>query len=134
MLFRSAYTPIGEDGYPKLLWDWKTGKIDHEVAEQWKKYDLRYYLETNWSWLGPKLVGKLHVYIGDMDTFYLNNAVVLLENFLKETKNPHYDGVVKYGDRMPHCWGPRGTELYPLFKEHIVKNAPAGEDTSSWNY
>jgi len=133
-IWEAAYTPIGEDGYPKPLWDWKTGKIDHEVAEEWKKYDLRYYLENNWSWLGPKLVGKLHVYVGDMDTFYLNNAVVLLERFLESTKDPHYAGLVKYGDRKPHCWGPRGDELYPLFKEHIVKNAPAGEDTSAWNY
>jgi len=133
-IWEAAYTPIGEDGYPKPLWDWKTGKIDHEVAEQWKKYDLRHTLETSWSWLGPKLVGKLHIYVGDMDTFYLNNAVVLLENFLESTKAPHYAGVVKYGDRKPHCWGPRGSELYPLFKEHILKNAPAGEDTSSWNY
>lgn len=133
-IWEAVYTPIGEDGYPKPLWNWLTGEIDHEVAEQWKKYDLRHYLETNWSWLGPKLVGKLHVYVGDMDTFFLNNAVVLLENFLKKTENPFYEGVVEYGDREPHCWGPRGAQLFNLFKEHIVKYAPVGTDTSKWNY
>jgi len=69
-----------------------------------------------------------------MDTFYLNNAVVLLERFLESTKDPYYAGVVKYGDRKPHCWGPTSAELYQLFKAQIVKNAPAGEDTSAWNY
>ena len=133
-VWEAAYTPIGEDGYPKPLWDWKTGQIDHEVAEQWRKFDLRQYLEDNWSWLGPKLVGKLHVYVGDMDTFYLNNAVVLLENFLENTKDPYYDGVVEYGNGKPHCWGPSGAELYPLLRGHIMKNAPAGEDISAWNY
>jgi hypothetical protein len=129
-----VYTSIGKDGYPRPLWNWYTGEIDHEVAEHWKKYDLRYYLEKNWSWLGPKLVGKLHIYTGDMDNFYLNNAVVLLENFLESTKNPYYAGVIKYGWRARHCWGPRGPEKYKLFEEHITKNVPEGEDISKWKY
>jgi len=133
-IWEAAYTPIGEDGYPKPLWDWKTGEIDHEVAEQWKKFDLRYILENNWENLGPKLEGKLHIYTGDMDTYYLNNAVVLMEKFLESTKNPYYNGVIEYGDGAPHCWGPRGEELYTLMKKHIIKNAPEGEDTSLWNY
>jgi hypothetical protein len=133
-IWEAVYSPIGEDGYPKPLWNWLTGEIDHEVAEQWKKSDLRHYLETNWSWLGPKLVGKLHVYVGDMDTFYLNNAVVLLENFLKKTENPHYGGVVEYGDRRGHCWGPGGAQLFSLFKERIIKNAPSTADPGRWNY
>ncbi len=133
-IWEAVYTPIGKDGYPQPLWNWYTGEIDHEVAEQWKKYDLRHYLEKNWSWLGPKLVGKLHIYMGDMDNFYLNNAVVLLEDFLENTKNPYYAGVVKYGWRARHCWGPRGPEIYTLFEEHITKNAPEGEDTSEWKY
>jgi hypothetical protein len=133
-IWEAVYSPIGEDGYPKPLWNWLTGKIDHEVAEQWKKYDLRYYLETNWSCLGPKLVGKLHVYTGDMDNFFLNNAVLLLENFLKKTETPYYGGVVEYGDRKGHCWGPGGAELFKLFKEHIVNHAPVGSDPSLWNY
>lgn len=133
-IWEAVYTPIGEDGYPQPLWNWYTGEIDHEVAEQWKKYDLRQYLETNWSWIGPKLVGKLHIYTGDMDNFYLNNAVVLLEKFLESTKNPYYVGVVEYGDRKPHCWGPRGKEIIKMFADHIIKNAPKGENTSPWKY
>ena len=133
-IWEAVYGPIGDDGYPKPLWNWLTGEIDHEVAEQWKKYDLRYYLEKNWSWLGPKLVGKLHIYVGDMDTYYLNNAVKLLENFLENTKNPYYAGTVEYGDGKPHCWGPYGKELIKLMADYITKNAPEGEDTSKWKY
>ena len=69
-----------------------------------------------------------------MDTFYLNNAVVLLEEFLEGTKNPYYDGTVEYADRKPHCWGPRGAELFKMFEKHITANAPPGENTSLWKY
>ena len=56
------------------------GVLDHDVAEYWREnYDLLHYMKTNWSWLGPKLMGKLHIYTGDMDNFYLNNAVVEMD-------------------------------------------------------
>jgi len=124
-IFEAVFGPVGPDGYVKPLFNKKTGEIDPSVAEYWKEhFDLRYYLEKNWSWLGPKLVGKLHVYVGDMDTFYLNNAVRLLENFLEKTKHPYYEGVVEYGDGKPHCWGPRGPELIELMAKHVIKNSP----------
>jgi len=80
------------------------------------------------------IFGKLHVYTGDMDTYYLDNAVVLLEDFLESTTDPYYEGVVVYGDRKPHCWGPRGTEILSLFSEHITKHAPSGENPDKWKY
>jgi len=121
-IFEAAYGPIGPDGYVKPLFDKMTGEIDPEVAEYWREhFDLRYILETNWSELGPKLQGKIHIYTGDMDTFYLNNAVVRLERFLEKTKDPYYDGVVEYGDGKPHCWGPYGAELIKLMADHIEK-------------
>jgi len=133
-IFQAVFGPIGDDGYVKPLFDKKTGEIDPLTADYWRgHYDLRYYLEKNWEHIGPALEGKIHIYVGDMDTYYLNNAVVLLEKFLESTKDPYYDGVVQYGDRMPHCWGPDRIELLKLFKEHIIKNAPEGDDRS-WLY
>lgn len=134
-IFQAVFGPVGPDGYPKPVYDKMTGEIDHSVAEYWKEhYDLRHYLEKNWSWLGQKLVGKIHIYVGDMDTMYLNNAVRLLEMFLEKTENPYYAGSIEYGDRKPHCWGPESKELMKLFETHIKKNAPAGEDPSKWIY
>jgi len=133
-IWEALYTPIAEDGYPKPCWDWMTGEIDPEVAKEWKKMDLSLYLRDNWPWLGPKLVGKLHLYAGDMDNAYLNLGVVLVEQFLETTKDPYYAGVVKYGDRQPHCWMPRGIELFELFGAHITKYAPKGEIPSKWKY
>jgi len=133
-IFQAVFGPIGSDGYVKPLFDKKTGKIDPEVAQYWKEhYDLRYYLENNWDLIGDDLKEKIHIYVGDMDTFYLNNAVVLLEDFLESTEDPYYHGVVKYGDREPHCWGPDRKELLKLFKKHIINNAP-DEEIHSWLY
>lgn len=137
--WNAVYGPVGEDGYPKPLWDKLTGIIDHEVAEYLKEgYDLRYYLEKNWPKIGPKLAGKLFVYCGDMDNFYLNEAVYELETFLESTKNPYYAGSFQYGrPRKTHGWTPfqrSSGELERKMAEHITKNAPLGENSKLWKY
>lgn len=146
-IWEAVYSPQGEDGYPKRLFDKVTGEIDHEVAEYWKEhYDLRYILERDWATLGPKLKGKINIYCGDMDNYYLNNAVYLMEDFLKKTKNPFYGGEVAYGDRAEHCWNGdpvnpnyvsrlRYNTMYlPRILKRISESAPVGADTKSWRY
>ena len=104
-IWQAVYSPVGANGYPKPIWDKYSGKIDHEVATYWKEnFDLRYIMERDWETLGPKLEGKVHIYCGDMDNYYLNNAVYLTEEFLEQTQNPYYNGEVAYGDRAEHCW------------------------------
>lgn len=133
-IWEAVFGPIGPDGFAAPLWDWYTGEIDHEVATEWRRYDLRHVLETNWAGLGPKLVGKIHVYTGDMDTYFLESAVMLLEEFLESTTDPYFAGSVSYGDRQPHCWGPRGSELVELIERHLLDAAPTDADVSTWRY
>jgi len=146
-IWQAVYSPQGEEGYPKPIWDKVSGKIDKVVAEYWKEnYDLRYILERDWATLGPKLEGKIHIYCGDMDNYYLNNAVYLMEEFLEGTTNPYYGGEVAYGDRAEHCWNGdpelpnhlsrlRYNEMYiPKILERIKAAAPQGADLSSWRY
>jgi hypothetical protein len=136
--WEAAYGPVGDDGYPKPVWDKSTGAIDHSVALYMRDhgYDLRYYLETNWPRIGPQLVGKLHLYCGDMDSFYLNLAVYLLEDFLKGTTDPFYAGSFEYGRPMKgHGWMPMKTQdLVRMMGDYISRNAPPGEDTQGWHY
>jgi hypothetical protein len=80
--FEAVFSPRGKDGRPALLWDRKTGRVDPAVARTWERYDIRLILERNWPVLGPKLAGKLHVYMGDTDTFYLEGATRLLKEAL----------------------------------------------------
>jgi hypothetical protein len=146
-IWEATYSPMGEDGYPVRLWDKETGEIDHAVADYWREnYDLRHILERDWATLGPKLAGKLHIYTGDMDNYYLNNAVYLTEAFLEQTHDPYYGGEVDYGDRAEHCWNGdhdnpnhisrlRYNTMYlPKILERMEKTAPAGADLDSWRY
>ena len=129
-IWQAVFGPVGEDGYTKPLFDKVTGKIDESAAEYWKEnFDLRYYLEKNWSAVGPKIKGKLYVFTGDMDTYYLNNPVHMLQEFLEGTKNPHYPGYFLYAPRKTHCWSGPFTPLERMWfiADHIAKNTPEGE-------
>jgi hypothetical protein len=101
--WNATYGPRGADGRPVPLWDPKTGVIDRSVVEHWKNYDLRMILEQNWKTLGPKLRGKIHISVGEADSYYLNNAVHMLDDFLK-TANPPADARIAYGPGRGHCW------------------------------
>ncbi len=146
-IWEAVYSPQGEDGYPKRIFNKETGDIDPAVAEYWKQnFDLRYILERDWKTLGPKLEGKIHIYCGDMDNYYLNNAVYLMEDFLKKTESPFYKGEVDYGDRAEHCWNGdhenpnyvarlRYNTMYlPRILKRIQDSAPKGADLKSWRY
>lgn len=146
-IWQAVYSPIGSDGYPKPIWDKFTGKIDHSVAEYWREnYDLGYILKRDWAKLGPKLAGKIHIYVGEADNYFLNNAVYLVEDFLKTTKEPAYGGEVDYEPRAEHCWCGDHTrpnaisrlryhQLHaPKIVERILKSAPPGADVKSWRY
>ncbi len=77
--FEAVFSPKDGNGQPRQLWDRSTGKLDQETARYWERYDIRLQLEKNWATLGPKLKGKIHVFMGDMDTFYLEGATRLLK-------------------------------------------------------
>jgi hypothetical protein len=88
--FDAVFSPRGADGRPRAMMDKLTGQIDREVAEYWKRYDIRLQLEENWSSLGPKLQNKLHVIGAGWDTYFLDAAVVLLQDFLRTKSHGGY--------------------------------------------
>tara|TARA_B100001123_G_C15343630_1_gene1036079 strand:- start:8582 stop:10384 length:1803 start_codon:yes stop_codon:yes gene_type:complete len=144
-IWQAVYSPSGEDGYPKPIWDRETGKIDKEVAEYWKEnYDLSYIMKRDWDKIGKDLEGKINIYCGDMDNYYLNNAVVLTEEFLESTTNPYYNGEVDYGDMAEHCWNGdqenpnhisrlRYNTMYiPKIRDRLKKTAPKNNNLKNW--
>ena len=150
-IWQAVYSPTGEDGYPQPIFDKETGVIDHKTANYWREhYDLDAKLQREWNTLGPHLQGKLHLYVGSDDTYFLNDAVYLMEDFLKQTGTPGhgvpYEGEVKYGPRAEHCWNgdPNRPNWYsrlhydqmyvPQIMERIQKTAPPGADLTSWRY
>jgi hypothetical protein len=146
-IWQAVYSPVGADGYPKPIFDKLTGAIDRDVAMYWREhYDLGYILQRDWKTLGPKVRGKLKLYVGDMDNYYLNNAVYLVEDFLKSVNDPPADAEVDYGDRAEHCWNGDHTRpnaisrnryhqmFIPRIMDQIRRNHPQGADTLSWRY
>ena len=146
-IWQAVYGPVGPDGYPAQIFDKVTGDIDHTVAEYWHQhYDLEAILERDWAKLGPELAGKIHIYVGSDDTYFLNDAVYRMQDFLDTTKNPPYGGEVTYGPRAEHCWNgdPKLANAYsrlhynfqylPKILYQIQKTAPPGADLTSWRY
>ncbi len=146
-IWQAVYGPVGANGYPQPIFDKVTGEVDHNVAEYWRQhYDLEAILERGWAKLGPELAGKIHIYVGSDDTYFLNDAVYRMENFLHTTTNPPYGGEVTYGPRAEHCWNGDPTEPNYLSRLHyntqylpkilarIQKSAPKAADLTSWRY
>lgn len=150
-IWQAVYSPVGADGYPATIFDKATGTIDHEVLKYWQQhYDLDAILQRDWNTVGPDLAGKIHLYVGYDDTYMLNNAVYLMEDFLKTTGTPGhgvaYNGEVTYGPKAEHCWNGDPTQpnwytrlhynqMYmPKILDRIATTAPSGADLSSWKY
>lgn len=146
-VWEAVFSPMGEDGYPKRIFDKHSGTIDKSVAAYWKEnYDLAHIIKRDWPKIGEQLKGKIHLYVGDMDNYYLNNAVYTAEDMLKQLKNPSCNCVIDYGDRAEHCWNGDHTQpnyisrlrYHQMFiskwAEEVKTRAPKGVDLKSWLY
>jgi hypothetical protein len=146
-IWEAVYSPMDADGYPKRIFDKHTGAIDTAVAAYWREnYDLTHIIQRDWSRIGNSLKGKIHIYVGDMDTYYLNNAVYTAEDVLKKLQNPSCNCEVDYGDRAEHCWNGDHTQpnyisrlryhrmFIPKWAEEMKTRAPKGADIKSWRY
>jgi len=140
--WQAVFSSVGDDGYPKPVFNKRTGEIDHEVAKYWKQhYDLSAIMQRDWKTLGPKLAGKLHLYVGEADTFYLDRAVHLLKDFMDTTTDPYYRGSFDFGVRKPHCYAGDidpaagiNKHYWPDMIKHMEQTAPEGADVKSWKY
>lgn len=147
-IWQAVFSPQGPDGYPAEVIDPLTGAINKSVVAYWNQhYDLAAILKRDWPTLGPKLEGKLHFTVGDGDTYFLNNAVHLLQKQLEATQHPHSDATFQYGPGMPHCYtgGPQEytmdenfaywpERVIPEMVKHMLATAPPGADVKSWRY
>jgi len=146
-IWQAVFSPAGEDGYPAPIYDKLTGTINKDVAKYWHdNYDLDAKMVREWPTLGPKLEGKVHVAVGESDTYFLNNAVHLMQDEMDKTRNPHSDATFDYGARQPHCYSgdpsqsTRITRLtinqrvLPKMVDHMLATAPPGADVTSWRY
>jgi hypothetical protein len=146
-IWEAVFSPAGPDGYPQRIFNKYTGSIDSAVADYWKEhFDLTHIIQRDWVKLGDKLKGKIHIYVGTMDTYYLNDAVYDAEDVLKKLNNPACSCQVDYGDRAEHCWNGDHTQPNYISRlryhqmyirkwaEEVKTRAPKGADLKSWRY
>ena len=136
--WEAVYGPIGANGYPLPIWDKRTGHINRDVALYMRDhgYDLTYYLRQHWAAVGPQLVDKIHLDVGDMDNFYLNLAVYDLQQFMDSTTAPHVAGTFRYGrPKKGHGWqATNNSDLVREMAAAIARHAPPGSPTAAWHY
>jgi len=145
-IWQAVFSPVGADGYPKPIFDKMTGVVDKSVAAYWRDhYDLSHIIERDWETLHSKLEGKIHIYVGSGDNYFLTDSVYFAQERL-EALRPEYKGVVAYGDRAEHCWNgdPKLANAYsrlhynyqylPTILERLKTTAPKGADLTSWRY
>ena len=130
--WNATYSPRGTNGLPMPVWDSRTGAIHPEVAEHWKKYDLRQVMADHWPELGPKLRGKLHVWVGDADDYFLDGGVRHVAAFLNAAK-PAAEARIEFGNQQRHGWHPREftavlEEMQAAVEANAPKSAQAGID------
>ena len=82
--FDAVFSPLDAQGQPERCWDPVTGVVRAEIANYWKYYDISLILAENWPKLRESLAGKIHVAMGELDTFYLEGASHRLAERLKE--------------------------------------------------
>ena len=146
-IWQAVFGPRGADGYPQPIFDKVTGEIDPKVAAYWRdNYDLVHIVQRDWATLGPKLAGKLNIYVGRGDNYFLTNAVYAAQPVLEGLRNPAYGGEIAYGDKDEHCWNGDPTQpnaigrlryntfYLPRILKRIEATAPAGADLTSWRY
>jgi Putative esterase len=127
--WEAVFGPVGEDGYPKPLFNEVTGSIDHNVASYMRNhgYDLRHYAETNWPRIGAQISGKLKFYCGDMDNFYLNLGVRLFGQFLEKFDGSYTRTTLEYGPMKGHGWQPMtNAALVRLMADRVASQSPIG--------
>lgn len=115
--FEAVFGPRGSGGRPAALWDRKTGAVDPAVAKSWEAYDIRLVLERNWAKLAPKLKGKVFIYMGAEDTFYLEGATRLLKESLASRGS---DAVVEIFPGKDH-----GTVMDAALRQRIASEMAA---------
>jgi hypothetical protein len=137
-IWQATHGPVGPDGYPVPLFDPRTGAIDRAVADYMRDngFDLSAHVRRNWERLGPLLRGRINMFAGEMDDFYLNLAVYRFEEMIREVGGADYPIRFEYGrPRKGHNW--HHTDWAGVVREmaeHVRRNAPPGESQSGWNY
>lgn len=84
--FEAEFGLAQTDGKPQRMFERSSGKINAAVVNAWKPYDLSLFLFKNYKRLAPLLAGRVHVYAGANDNFFLDRSVRLMQERMSSIK------------------------------------------------
>lgn len=122
--FEWVFSPRGADGRPLQMFNRDTGDVDPAVVAYWRDhYDLAHIVAMDWKARGPYLKGKIHVFVGTADTFYLDGAAHKFEavlnglgadaHFTYREGRTHFD-LYKDGDDRQALFDRIAAEMYAV--------------------
>ncbi len=115
--WNAVYSPKDGLGKPQPVWDDVTGDIDQATVAYWERYDLNKVLASRWAKDGKDLQGKIHIWMGDMDEYYLNNALHPFEATLNSLTNPKPNADIRWHRNTGHCDFDRAAMLGQVLTE-----------------
>ncbi|MGP1667740.1 MAG: enterochelin esterase, partial [Rhodanobacter sp.] len=133
--FEWVFSPRGSDGRPAPMFDRDTGDVAPAVVDYWRDhYDIAYRLQHHWSELKPYLDGKIHLYVGSADTFYLDDAAHKLKAVLDGLRassdirfipgRTHFD-LYRIGDDRHGLLKQISWEMYAIARPHAASEVDA---------
>ena len=90
--FDWVFSPKSKGGQPEQMFDHQTGDVHPEVVAYWHDhYDLAHIVESHWTEKQASLKGRIHLFVGTADTFYLDGAAHKFEAVLNRLgADPHF--------------------------------------------
>ncbi|KAI1432823.1 Alpha/Beta hydrolase protein [Xylaria sp. CBS 124048] len=131
-VWNAVFGVQGLNGYPLEPWDKVTGEIYPEAVEFWKEMDLSHYVGSNWGGvknLGAVLRGRIFLYVGTHDNYYLNEGVAAFEQRVNGLGGPHWANVtIEAGQVHGGNYQLRDTWNYlELVSAWVHDHSPAGK-------
>lgn len=114
----AAFSPLNSTGEPRKLFDRRTGEIIHQVATDWRRFNLSKKVASFSSAELENLKNKIHLFCGSKDDFFLDAPFGL---FCKELEKLPING---------HCELIEGKTHNTIYQPS--KNAPDGLVLRIW--
>lgn len=113
-IWNAVFGVQGYNNYPLEPWDKITGEIYPEAVEYWKPFDLSNYITSNWNTsknLGKALAGRVYVYVGSWDNYYLNEGVMEFQKRTDAVGGPGWANVTILPEK-PHGGNYQSREIW----------------------
>ncbi|KAK3070567.1 hypothetical protein LTR53_010226 [Teratosphaeriaceae sp. CCFEE 6253] len=135
-VWNAVFGAQGYNNYPLEPWDKVTGEIFPAAVEYWKPMDLGRHVATNWDNelnLGEALTGRIYVYVGSWDNYFLNEGVQEFQKTVDAKGGPGWANITIL-EGQPHGGNYQRREIWnylELVADWVQDHSPDGSSPLS---